>query len=282
MARPRRIQFCGATYHIMSRGNRKARIFVDNQDRRAFLQIFGEALERHAVQCPGYCLMTTHYHAVAHTPRGNISTFMKLVNGWYTQYMNRRHQWCGHVFGERFKAIVIDDTGYLRAALAYIARNPIESGLVADPERWEWSSYAAMMGLRKAEPWLATDGLQRAFPAESIEESRRLFRDKVLDLADIDFDTSAAVLADARTSARVRELIATTMYLSEVPREFKALARPDLKQLLGWVTREERARAIRRAHVLYGYTLAQIAHCLGVHPSTISRIIASSRPELDS
>ena len=162
MARPPRIRFSGATYHVMSRGNRKTRIFEDNRDRRVCLDIVSEALDRYEVECPGYCLVGTHYHAVVHTPRGNISQLMKLVNGRYTQYMNRRHRWWGHLFGGRFKAIVIDDTGYLRAALAYIARNPIEAGLVADPERWEWSSYAAMMGLRKPEPFLATDWLQRA------------------------------------------------------------------------------------------------------------------------
>jgi putative transposase len=277
MARPPRIQFCGATYHLMSRGNRKNRIFVDNWDRRAYLDIFAEALDRYEVECPGYCLMGNHCHSVAHTPRGNISSFMKLVNGWFTQYMNRRHKWCGHVFGERFKAIVIDDTDYLRAALAYIARNPVEAGMVADPERWEWSSYGAMMGIRKPQPFLATGWLQRAFPADTVEESRRLFRDKVLSLPELDFDTSDAVLADAKTSAHVRELIATTMYLSEVPREYKALARPNLEKLLGWVTRDQRDQAIRRAHVMYGYTIAEIARCLGVHPTTISRIFARSR-----
>lgn len=277
MARPPRIRFCGATYHIMSRGNRKHRIYEDNRDRRAYLDIFGEALERYDVECPGYCLMGNHCHSVAHTPRGNISSFMKLLNGRFTQYMNRRHKWCGHVFAERFKAIVIDDTGYLRAALAYIARNPIEAGLVADPERWEWSSYAAMMGLRKPAPFLATAWLQRAFPAETVEESRNLFRDMVLSLPELDFDINEAVLADETTSARVRDLIATTMYLSEVPRDYKALARPDLEKLLGWVTRNQRAQAIRRAHVLYGYSLAEIARCLGVHPTTISRILARSR-----
>jgi putative transposase len=280
MARPRRIQFCGATYHIMSRGNRKTRIFEDNHDRRACLEIFGEAVERHQVECPGYCLMGTHYHGIAHTPRGNISRFMKSVNGQYTQYMNRRHKWCGHLFGERFKAIVIDDTGYLRTALAYIARNPVEAHLVADPERWEWSSYGAMMGLREPEPFLATAWLQRAFPGGTVDESRGLYRDRVLGLADTDFDISAAVLGDERTRDHVREVIATTMYLNEVPREYKALARPELKALLGWVTRDERSQAIRRAHVLYGYTLAEIARCLGVHSSTISRILARSRPKL--
>jgi len=279
MARPPRIKFPGATYHVMSRGNRKARIFEDDRDRRTFLEIVHDAVERHQVECPGYCLMGTHYHVVAHTPLPNISSFMKLINGRYTQYMNRRHKWTGHVFGERFKAIVIDDSGYLRTALAYVARNPVEAGLVADPERWKWSSYAAVMGFCAPHPCLTTSWIPRAFPAETLDESRCLFRERVLRFPDVDFDEKAAVLGDEHTRATVRELIATTMYLQEIPREYKALARPPLGELLACVTRAERAQAIRRAHVVYGYTLAEIARCLGVHATTVSRILARSRPK---
>jgi putative transposase len=280
MARPKRIQFPGATYHAMSRGNRKHRIYADNRERRAFLDIVGEAAVRYTVECAGYTLQGNHYHLVLHTPLGNIALFMKFVNGKFTQYINRRHNLRGHVFEGRYKAIVIDDTCYLRAALAYVARNPIEAGLVARPEQWKWSSYAAAQGLCAPEPFLAESWIRRAFPAASLHESREMFEQLVKRLPTIDFDGRQFILANKRTSAHVRELIGMTMYMMEIPRSYKALARPDLRELLACVTADERAIAIRRAHVMYGYLLSEIARCLCVHPTTITRLLARSRTKL--
>lgn len=278
MARQPRIQFCGATYHVMSRGNRKGRIFEDNRDRRKFLSIVADAVARYQVECASYCLMGSHFHLIAHTPRGNISRFMKLVNGRYTQYMNRRHHWTGHVLEGRFKAPIIDDTCYLRTALAYVARNPVEAGLVADAERWEWSSYGAALGFRAPESFVSSAWIQRAFPAATLDESRCMFSDLVTRFHEsLVFDEKAVVLGDGQRSGEVRELIGMTMYLDAIPRSYRALARPDLRQLLAHVTPSERTVAIRRAHVIYGYLLAEIADCLGVHPTTVSRLLARSQ-----
>jgi putative transposase len=280
MARATRIRFRGATYHVMSRGNRKNRIFEDHRDRRALLEIVQDAVARHLVECLGYCLMDNHYHFIVHTPNANISQFMKLVNGRFTQYINRRHKLTGHVFEGRFKAIVVDDSAYLRSALAYVARNPVEAGLVADAELWHWSSYAAALGLCAPEPFLNTTSIQRIFPSRTVEQSRHMFKQLVTRFPNLDFDETAIVLGDKNACADVRELIGMTMYLSEIPRSYKALGRPDLRELLACVTRSERAAAIRRAHVVHGYLLCEIARCLEVHPSTISRLIARSRPTL--
>ena len=277
----RRIQFCGAVYHVMSRGNRKCPVYEDNRDRRVWLNIVGNAAERYDVECGGYTLQKTHYHMVVQTPRGNIARFMKVVNGDYTLYFNRRHKWKGHLFEGPYKAIVIDDTTYLRAALAYVARNPVEAGMVAKPELWKWSSYAAAQGLCKPERFFDPSWVSRAFPASTIAESREMFARLVEQLPDVPFDGNRFVLADRPTSNRVRELIGMTMYMLEVPRAYKALARPELKALLTWVTRDERATAVRRAHVIYGYTLAEIARCLAVHPTTVTRLLARFRAKLE-
>ncbi len=278
MARGPRIQFIGATYHVMSRGNRKGRIFEDNRDRRTFLEIIAEATQRYQVECAGYSLMGNHYHLIAHTPRANISRFMKLLNGRFTQHMNRRHKWCGHVLAGRFKSIVIDDSCYLRTALAYIARNPVEAGLVAEAARWQWSSYRAAIGLCPPEPFLATGWIQRAFPASTVHESRMLFSELVAAFPNLpQVDATAAVLGDDSLRSKVRELIGMTMYLKSIPRSYRAIARPDLRDVLTSVTREDRVAAIRRAHVVHGYLLSEIAQCLGVHPTTVGRMLAQSR-----
>lgn len=261
----------------MSRGNRKCLIYEDHRDRRTFLDIVGEAAERHGVECAGYTLQGTHYHVIVHTPRGNIAAFMQAVNGPYTQYVNRRYKLRGHLLEGRYKAIVIDDTNYLRTAMAYVARNPIEAGSVAKPEQWRWSSYAAAQGLCAPEPFFTASWIQRAFPANTLAESRKLFAELVTRLPAVEWDERKFIVADKETSAKVRELIGMTMYMHEVPRAYKALARPDLRQLLACVTQTERVIAIRRAHVMYGYKLSEIARCLAVHPTTITRLLARTR-----
>lgn len=262
----------------MARGNRKARIFDDDRDRRAFLSILGDAVERFSVECPSYCLMGNHYHFISHTPRGNLARFMKVVNGGYSQYFNRRHHLTGHLFEGPYKPLVIDDTCYLRTAMAYVARNPVEAGLVGTADKWKWSSYAAMVGLCQPEPFLATAWLQRAFPSLTVEDSRQRFAELVSHFpGELVLDDRDVVFGDRELQADVRELIGRTMYLSDLPRSYRAMARPDLSEVLCCVTRSERVVAIRRAHVVYGYLLSEVARCLEVHPTTISRLLAKSR-----
>ena len=278
MSKQRRIQFCGASYHVMSRGNRKGRIFEDDRDRREFLSILADAVERYGVECSSYCLMGNHYHLIAHTPRGNLARFMKVTNGRFTQYVNRRHHWTGHLFEGPYKSLVIDDTCYLRTAMAYVARNPVEAGFVATPYKWKWSSYAAMIGRCRPEPFLSTAWLQRAFPTMILEESRQRFAELVINFpGELVLDHRDVVFGDRELQTEVRELIGRTMYLSDIPRAYRAMARPELPSLLSCVTRAERVTAIRRAHVVHGYLLSEIARCLGIHPTTISRLLAQSR-----
>jgi putative transposase len=280
MPKQRRIQFPGATYHVMARGNRKGRIFEDDRDRRQFLSLLSDALERFDVECPSYCLMGNHYHFLAHTPRGNLARFMKVVNGEYAQYINRRHRLTGHLFGGPYKPLVIGDTCYLRTAMAYVARNPIEAGFAATADKWKWSSYAAMVGLCQPEPFLATTWLQRAFPSMTPKASQERFAELVSNFpGELIFDERDVVFGDGELKADVRELIGRTMYLSDIPRSYRALARPELSGLLACVTRAERVAAIRRAHVVHGYLLSEIARCMAVHPTTISRLLAQSRKQ---
>jgi REP element-mobilizing transposase RayT len=142
MPRRHRINVHGGIYHVMSRGNRKGVVFTDDRDRKRFARFLEEALHRAGVDCYGGCLLDTHYHLVVMTPRANLATFTKLLNQLFTQYMNRRHGWTGHVFESRPTALLIDSGYYLLDALAYVARNPVAAGLVVDPAGWRWSTYA--------------------------------------------------------------------------------------------------------------------------------------------
>jgi REP element-mobilizing transposase RayT len=105
MARPLRIEFPGALYHVTSRGNARQTIFNDDEDRETFLATLADAIARHRWICHSYCLMGNHYHLLVETPVPNLSKGMRLLNGVYTQAFNRRHKRAGHLFQGRFKAI---------------------------------------------------------------------------------------------------------------------------------------------------------------------------------
>jgi REP element-mobilizing transposase RayT len=159
MARPPRIEFSGALYHVTSRGDRREPIFVDNFDRNALLDVLADGLARLDANVLAYCLMGNHYHLVVHTRQANLSQLMRHVNGVYTQRFNRRHGLVGHLFQGRFKAILVDRQSYLLEVCRYVDLNPVRAGLVAQPADWPWSSYAAHTGMHAGPPWLDSQAL---------------------------------------------------------------------------------------------------------------------------
>ena len=169
MARRHRILFDGAVYHVMARGNRKQSIFVDDVDRNRFLRIVAVGTEKLGAECYGYCLMSNHYHLVMRTLRANIPSVMQHIDGLYTQYENWRHRTTGHVFEGRYMAILVDDTAYLRNAIGYVFRNPVNAGLVADAAQWRWSSYRAAMGLAAPQRFVTVHWLEALFEASTLD-----------------------------------------------------------------------------------------------------------------
>jgi REP element-mobilizing transposase RayT len=156
MARPLRIEFPGAIYHVTSRGDRREPIFEDDEDRHHFLTVVGQAMERFNATVLAYCLMENHYHLVVHTRRANLSRLMRQLNGVYTQAYNRRHKKVGHLFQGRFKGILVDQDVYLLEVCRYVDLNPLRARRVRDPGNWPWSSYGAHTGRGPAPPWLDT------------------------------------------------------------------------------------------------------------------------------
>src|SRR5690349_13339442 len=176
MARPLRIEFPGAVYHVTSRGDRREDIFVDDGDRDALLQILGQALSRFDAQALAYCLMANHYHFVLHTRQPNLSVLMRHINGVYTQTYNRRHHKAGHLFQGRYKAILVDRDAYLLEVCRYVDLNPVRARLVRKPGAWAWSSCRAHLGQAAVPAWLDTPGLHGYLlgrPAKSPADRRR-------------------------------------------------------------------------------------------------------------
>lgn len=172
MARPLRLEFAGALYHITARGNERRDIFLGDgkSDRDTFLKVLGQVCERFNWSCHAYCLMSDHYHLLVETPDTNLSKGMRQLNGVYTQQVNRAHARVGHLFQGRFKGILVEKDSCLLELARYIVLNPVRAGMVHQPGQWPWSSYRATAGEEEAPPFLTTDWLLRAF-AEHREQA---------------------------------------------------------------------------------------------------------------
>jgi REP element-mobilizing transposase RayT len=163
MARPLRLEFAGALYHVTTRGNARQRIYLDEEDRQIFLDLLGKEVEQQGWCCYAYCLMDNHYHLLIETPEANLVVGMRRLNGVYTQAFNRRHRRVGHLFQGRYKAIVVDKDAYLRELCRYIVLNPVRAKAVKSPRHWLWSSYRATGGEEAALPWLAVEEVLALF-----------------------------------------------------------------------------------------------------------------------
>ena len=152
MARPLRIEYPGAVYHVTSRGNEKKPVFKDDTDRDNFLNALQHVNKRYNWICHAYCLMTNHYHLLIETPDGNLSIGMRQLNGVYTQLFNKWHGRTGHLFQGRYKAILIQKDSHLLEVCRYVVLNRVRAKMIERPEDWKWSSYLATAGKAKPHP----------------------------------------------------------------------------------------------------------------------------------
>jgi len=176
MPRQPRIEFEGAIYHFLSRGDRREDIVRDDEDRRHFVQTLGAACARCDWHVHAWVLKSNHFHHVAETPLGNLSAGMKWFLGTYTMRFNRRHRLSGHLFAGRYKSLLIDDESpdYLRAACDYVHLNPARAGMIGrlQPlESYAWSSYGEYLAPAATRPgWLRVD---RLLGAHGVARDRR-------------------------------------------------------------------------------------------------------------
>ncbi len=146
MSRPLRIEYADAVYHVMNRGLNQKRIFVNKQDYETFLLTLEEACRLFNVIAYAYCLMPNHYHLLIRTPSGNLSRFMRHLNGVYTQRFNRGHSRDGPLFRGRYKGILVQEDSYLIEVVRYIHNNPIKAKMVDRLSQFKWSSHKAYIG----------------------------------------------------------------------------------------------------------------------------------------
>lgn len=188
MARPLRIQYPGAFYHITSRGNERKDVFKSKRDREKFLSYLASASERYNARIHVYCLMGNHYHLILETPDANLSQIMQHINGAYTTYFNTKRKRAGHLFQGRYKAIIIEADEYATQLSRYIHLNPVRAGIVEQPSQYPWSSYQFYTTRKKQVDWLVTDFVLGYF-GRSRSTAKKKYCEFVVSLLDQEYES---------------------------------------------------------------------------------------------
>jgi len=267
MARPLRIEFPGAVYHVTSRGDDREDIYCSDEDREVFLKVLSHVVERFGWACHAWCLMTNHYHLMIETTDGNLSRGMRQLNGVYTQRFNRLHGRAGHVFQGRYKAILVEKDAHLLELCRYIVRNPVAAGIVKQAEDWPWSSYKSTAGLASVPKFACIEWILEQFGGSKARYQAYVNK-AVEDDIPLHKARGSHVLGSDEFRKHIRQKISA---VSEVPRAQKNFARPDLEEIRASVA--DRGEWMTAAYKQHGYTMREIADHLGVHYSLVSKLI---------
>jgi putative transposase len=273
MNRPLRIEFAGALYHVTSRGDRQAAIFLDDADRNAWLSVLDKVCVRYNFVVHGFCLMTNHYHVVIETVEGNLAQGMRVLNGSYSQYFNRRHQLVGHLFQGRYHAILVQREAYLLELTRYVVLNPLRAGMVTSLEEWAWSSHTYITGKKRAPIWLEISAVLQHFGRErgnAIEGYQKFIQDGIG--GDSPFKNlqhqlilgDEAFITKSQSFAPQGELVA----IPKAQRRAACLSLADYQA--SYPARDE---AMARAYHSTAYTMEQIARYFRVSAKTVSRAV---------
>ncbi|MBC2717297.1 MAG: hypothetical protein HF978_18475 [Desulfobacteraceae bacterium] len=182
MARQLRIEFKGAYYHVLSRGNNRCEIFRSDEDYHDFLDLLAELSERFEIDIHAYVLMTNHYHLLLRTRKPNLSKAMQWLGTSYTRRFNLRNSQSGHLFQGRFKSIIVENDSYLMRLSCYIHRNPLRAGVVKRLTDYQWSSYPYCAYKKKQPAWLKVDSILSQ--ASAAKDRRLAYRGKVQRFSD--------------------------------------------------------------------------------------------------
>ncbi len=285
MARPLRIEYPGAVYHVTSRGNARADIFISDADRQTFIDILADTIVKYNWLCHAFCLLDNHYHAVIETPDPNLSLGMRQLNGVYTQAFNRAHQRVGHVFQGRYKAILVEKESHLLELCRYVVLNPVRAGMVSKVDEWRWSSYKSTAYAGKVPEYLTIEWVLGQF-AEQKNTARKRYREFVAEgLVDQARPwqklTGQVFLGSENFVSRMCELLGDKQEINEIPRAQRYPGRPPLNRffadILAGNRQHRNKRRVMEAHITHGYTLKEIADRLGIHYTTVSKIVAGNR-----
>ncbi len=280
MARPLRIEYPGAVYHITGRGNARQNIFLCGADRNYFLDLLAKVNRRFRWNCHAFCLMDNHYHLVIETADSNLSRGMRQLGGVYTQAFNRRHNRVGHLFQGRYKAVLVEKESHLLETIRYVVLNPVRAGMVEFVDAWPWSSFSATVGMSQQQLCLKIDWILQQFSPD-LDQARRCYRKFVDDGIGQhiwrELKGQTLLGREDFTDRLTAELVAGNER-TEIPRSERLINRPRLKELFveeSRTVKQMRDQKMAEAVERYGYSQKDVADHLGLHYSTVSRLLAS-------
>jgi putative transposase len=277
MSRPVRIEFPGAVYHVTSKGSDGQIVFGDADDRGVFLNVLDNVVVRFGWLIHSYVLMDDHYDLVIEVPKANLSKGMRQLNGVYTQHVNRRHGQEGPIFHGRFKSILLEKKNYLLPVCRHVVTNPVWLKSAPSFSSYKWSSYRALAGQVKAPTFLHKADVLNHFGKRE-KDAQRKYREYVKQGAGEDSPleqrTNQVLLGSNRFLSEMQPILQGERILKRGP--IAAKRRRSLNALFKKVenkTRGERNELMKKAHVDFGYTLMQIGDHLGLHYTTVSKVI---------
>ena len=282
MARPLRLEFAGALYHVTSRGNERRPIVRSDRDRSRFFEFLGQTVSRFGWSLTAAVLMTNHFHLVIQTPEPNLSRGMHWFNSAYAGWYNHTRTRCGHLYQGRFKALLIEKEAYLAEVLRYVVLNPVRAKMVERPEDYRWSTYRATAGLERAPAWFDLDAALAMFHSERVvaQENYREFVLAKVDSEEKLWDklVNGIYLGTEAWTRKMRKLVEAKPRSSDHPRAHRAVGRPKMAAIVAAVAKAagESAEAIRTQR---GNILRQLVSWIGWHEglATLASIASSIR-----
>ena len=283
MARPLRIQYPGAMYHIISRGIGRMTIFHNEKDWKKFTHFMERVIKKYNWNCHAYCLMGTHYHILLETPDANLVPGMKQLNQFYSQFYNWKYHRVGPVLQGRYKSWLVEKGEKFLDNSRYIVNNPVNAKMVQHPSEWPYSSFRATRGLEKVPGFLETDFLLKHF-SSSRKKAQTMYEDFVLAGIGAESPLKEAknqiFLGSDSFIAEAMKHVNETDELNNVPKVQKYANRPTLEDIFNVsqnLPQKARNLLILEAHDLHAYTQREIGEFLQLYPGYISRIVLRLR-----
>jgi len=238
MARPLRIEYPGAFYHVMNRGQSRRSIFMEDKGRQSFLDLLADIARLWKVEIYAYCLMDNHYHLLLSTPTGGLSRAMRHLDGIYTQKFNRVHHRDGPLFRGRYKAILIDAEEYFLSVVRYIHQNPLGAGVVSDIDQYRWSSHWGYLNKKQCPDWLDTRSVMSRFGG--LKEYQRFMHDEIEEEIEEFYQGpyQKPVLGSKEFIGRVRERLGDKARVEQEKPESRRIFGVDLEEIVEATARE--------------------------------------------
>lgn len=251
MARPLRIQYPGAVYHITCRGNERKEIFKDDRDKKTFLEILSQSAKIYNIKTFSYVLMQNHFHLLIETPLGNLGEFMRQFNITYTSSYNRRHKRIGHLYQGRYKSILVEKAPYLSVLSRYIHLNPLrtkemqretDKGKIQFLKSYKWSSLPGYISKKKKEGFIDYALMLEEYGGDS-DRGRLAYRKR------IDIDISAKF--DIKDKIIGQSILGREEFIEWVKDKFlksetDKRERPSLREIYSYKVKEEIIKAIEK------------------------------------